>query len=126
MKMNGITIHSSYSPEKEADLFVKHLQIQEGRYMFLLIGAGSGYLEQALTEHFPGSVIVKVFLCTELYNISDKKDLSWHPDSPVSLESFLSAGIEDFMLPVTKLIEWPPCIKAFPEEYGKAVLLIRR
>ncbi len=126
MKINGITIHSSYSPEKEADSFIKRLQLQKGSYVFLLLGAGAGYIEKALTYRFQESTIVKIFLCTELYNASEKKDLSWHPGSPTSLESFLSASIEDFMLPATRLIEWPPCRKAFEAEYWKVIHIIRK
>ncbi len=126
MKINGITIHSSYSPEKEASSFIKSLRIRDGRYVFLLLGAGAGYIEKTLADFFPGSVIIKIFLSTELYNTAEGKDLSWHPGSPVSLESFLSAAIEDFMLPAVRLIEWPPCGKAFAGEYEKAVRLIRR
>ncbi len=121
MKINGISIHSSYSPEKEAQKFLSRQGIAPGSYYFLIIGPGKGYLYKEIKNMFPGSIIVSLYLDKSIYSISDKMGYSWYYGSPTPLKLFLSEIIDDFALPIIRLIEWYPCIKAFPSNSKEVI-----
>ncbi len=119
MKYNGITIHSNYAPEKEASRFVNRINIKKGRYLFLISGAGGGYLKKELLARYPGSIAVSIFYNPNSSEGVCEKTDSWVYGHNITLRSFLETAIPDFLIPVLRIIEWPPCAKAFPEEHKK-------
>ncbi len=119
MKYNGITIHSAYAPEREASRYVDSINIEKGRYLFLLTGPGGEYLKKELIHRYPGSIAVSIYYGKDFYDNAENKDLSWYYGSKTSLKSFLGLSIPDFMLPVLRLVEWKPCSKAFPGIHKK-------
>lgn len=123
MKYNGVTIHSSYSPERDASRFVDNLNIKDGRYLFLISGAGAGFLYKELTRRYPDSIILSIFYNRELYTAGyPGLRNSWIFGSGVPLRSFLNSQIPDYMLPALRLIEWEPCARAFPYAHSTVSL----
>ncbi len=117
MKINGILIHSSYNPVKEAERFIAQYAFKPGKYTFLIIGAGEGYIRNALQKKFPNSKILSLFLQKELFMITPESPFNWFFGSSISLEYFLSLNIEDILISSLRVIEWSPCLKTAPEKY---------
>ncbi len=125
MKKNGILIHSTYSPEKEAERFIFQQKIKQGKYLFLVIGAGQGFLISMLNRMYPGSKILSFYLDDDLFYGAGSPEKSWYPGSPFSLVRFLSNEIEDCFIPLLNLIQWEPCRKAYPDEFNAVMMAIR-
>lgn len=117
MRINGRLIHSSYNPEKEAERYIAQYNFKPGNYIFLVIGAGEGYIRKALKKNFSHPKILSVFLQKELFELAPESSLSWYFGSSISLEYFLSLNIQDILISSLRIIEWSPCIKTAPEKY---------
>ncbi len=114
MKKNSISIRSTYSPEKEAERFILQQHVKKGKYLFIVIGAGQGFLARTLARIYPGSQIVSFYLDDDLFYEAGSPEKSWHPGSSFSLAMFLSNEIDDFFVPLLNLVQWKPCSKAYP------------
>ncbi len=118
MENKNFSIRSSRFPEKEAERFILHQNIKQGKYLFVVIGAGQGYLAKKLSQLYPGSRILSFFLDDNLsHHVDQSSGGIWSPHTKISLHTFLQKNIEDFLLPVIKVIQWKPCIKAYPQIY---------
>ena len=124
MKKNGISIQSTYSPEREAERFILQQKIKQGKYLFLVIGAGQGFLISMLTRMYPGSKILSFYLDDDLLYGAGSPEKSWYPGFPFSLVRFLSNEIEDCFIPLLTLIQWDPCRKAYPDEFNAVMMAI--
>ena len=64
-KINSIFLHSSYNPSREAQNFVKNLNIQFIPSYIVILEAGLGYVLPYLKERFPESKIILIRYCNE-------------------------------------------------------------
>jgi len=115
-----IRIHSAYDPLKEAEIFIRKMDLDNPGTVVIL-GPGLGYITDNLKTGFAGLKIVSIHFSEILYcKTKDKNSPSWHPESSQSLNAFLRANISTFDIEGLKLIEWPPSAAAFPEVSKKA------
>ncbi|HOX32954.1 MAG TPA: DUF115 domain-containing protein [Spirochaetales bacterium] len=82
----------------------------------ILLGPCLGYAVAAARRRLPGALVLSIqyspfFLGRELF----EADASWYPDSPLSLESFLSSAIGEEAASGLAVLDWPPASRAFPE-----------
>ncbi len=113
---NGVLIHSRYDPVREAERFLAEHLLPETNGSVIIFGAGLGYIASALKRKSPGRKIISVNYHYELYKRSPPTDApAWHPESKSSILGFFSACLDEDDAQDLTVLEWPPCIKLFPE-----------
>ena len=117
---NEIYLHSRFSPQKEAQKYLKSWEAEnnpDSSSFIIVFDPGLGYLLSLLSS-IPSKNIVVVFFhqSTAEYCEGHKllKNLNyWKPDSSISLENFLNKMIGGIPLQNIKIMEWLPCSNAF-------------
>ncbi len=128
--IDGITLHSKYSPAREADKFIKSKIKSDGTV--IIIGAGLGYLYTAIEILYPNITVIGIPLDKELGDLSKKLNNSkreqW--DYTINLSSFLKSVINTNNIKGLQVLEWEPTSKVYKEmalEINKTlVMAIRR
>jgi 6-hydroxymethylpterin diphosphokinase MptE-like len=124
IKIQGISLHSPYDPEKEAARFGRETLGTELPSTVVILGEGLAYLSRWTLRTHPSVRILRVFYsmeifrsCNELFRDSqpaDDKD-SWHPGLGISIRDFLNARVGELDVDGLRVLEWPPSARAFPE-----------
>lgn len=120
VKINGVTLHSSYSPENEARRYLDTLNLRKGKGVYILLEPGLGYISQELKKRSPESIVLELH-CSGIFvesHVSDP-DGSWFPESGIPLNTFLHEHISDFSLGLVNILEWPPGGRAFGDIYRR-------
>lgn len=114
--VNGINIHSKYSPLKEAEKFVD--QNITHKSTIVVLGAGLGYVFSILKVRYPNSEIIDIPYNIELGKYSLKLNPSkreqW--DGEQNIDNFLLNIIHEKNIKGLQIIEWNPVAKAFTKE----------
>ncbi|MBA7620034.1 hypothetical protein ES703_27376 [subsurface metagenome] len=114
--LNGVRLHSSYDPVREAERFIKERLKGEKPAVILLLGAGLGYIIQAIQHYFPYARVVPVFYSREVSSHSSRLVSSyWHPGLNQTLLSFLREEIPELDSEGLEIIEWPASARLFPD-----------
>ena len=116
LEINGVYLHSKYSPVKEAEKFVK-TNLQDGNTA-VVIGAGLGYIYKAIAETYPDIKIVGIPLNRELAQYSLEKNWTerYQWDMTTDLNQFLSSTINTNNISGLQIVEWAPSSKIFSEQ----------
>ena len=126
---NGIRIHSAYDPRKEAGRFLDSaLPAGTRPNTIIVIGAGLGYADETAAERWPNADIIAIHLNAELYKnrIGRSRGKSagrikrWHPESDVSLPSFLASAVGEHNVHGLHIIQWPASVSVMPDEANRA------
>ena len=115
LKISTFQIHSSYSPEKEVERFLKTFHLQS-KNLILLCGETLGYMTSFIQKHFPNIQIILIFFhqdFTSLFSIPEGIPF-WTPSGEEHLSSFLQKNIPILNTIGIEVIQWPACAKAFP------------
>ena len=133
LRWGRVFLHSSYDPRREATRFVDAALSGKGTpgatvpSVLLLLGAGMGYVSEALGRRFPGVPQIALFYTKAVFDCAiHRPAASWHPESGVPLETFLHSALAAADLSGLTLLEWPPCASACPEESRTAAAAVRR
>lgn len=137
--VRGSYLHSRYDPEREAQRFVTQALGSERPTVVVLLGAGLGYLVEALRRRDPGVRILSVFYDLAVHQAAiAAPDLSgngppassgtllspagragaaetWHPGHPEPLLDFLRARIQELDGEGLSVIEWPVSARLYPQ-----------
>jgi len=117
LSVNNIQIHSKYNPKKEAAKFlkIKCSNLSCSPSAIIILGAGLGYLVEAVKKAFTGIKIITIYYS---YTIFKKAHLhgteSWHEKLNISLSHFLKNNIGELDIEGLSVIEWTPSAHAFP------------
>ncbi len=113
-----LLLHSAYDPEKEAERFVKQLEVHADDVV-LFLGSCLGYPERALSGLHPGIEILKVYF-SDFFPVKsgEPSSFSWFPGSGESYASFLSRHIDESKFRRLRIVEWEPAERAYPETAG--------
>jgi hypothetical protein len=117
-RIEGIHLHSSYDPEKEARRFVRQSLQQPNPSMILLLGAGLGYLYREITRSFPTAAVAVVFYHEAVWRAFTPAlppGTYWHPGESSTLLQFLRSRIHELEAEGLAVAEWPASARAFPE-----------
>lgn len=116
VNINGISLHSKYSPIKEAEKFVQSNIHRDGT--IIIIGAGLGYIYTVVEDLFPKSSIIGLPLDRELGRQSLKLNKTRRKQWDfINLSSFLNREIDITTIKGLQIITWEPTTKAFNENY---------
>ena len=112
----GLLLHSAYNPRKEAIRFIASNAISKNK-VFIVIGAGLGYLPEELKRQFPESIVIAFSFHDELCKKSRNRFTGpvWSPGLKSSPGDFLLKYLQDDNIENTTVLEWPPEIRAFPK-----------
>jgi len=123
---DGILLHSSYDPGKEAERFLDSRRGQAAPSTYVLLGPCLDYLSPLIRRRYPGSRIVSLqysafFRGKEI----QEADATWYPDSPISLPSFIEAAIGEEASSGIGFLDWAPSARAFPDMARLASAVLR-
>lgn len=115
ISIDGIILHSKYSPIREAEKFIKTNIKATGTV--IIIGAGLGYLYTAIENLNPHIAVIGIPLNKDLGELSRKLNNTnreqW--DLTVTVLSFLNSVINTNNIKGLQVLEWEPTAKAFKE-----------
>ncbi len=122
LRIHGISLHSRYSPYKEAERFVDSLKLKDPLGIYVLIEPGLGYLTLELKKRFPSALFVELHCTDQLEGLYLSGPVArWSPSqfktTNTSFYSFLAKHIPDTGLGRVKILECPPAERAFGETY---------
>jgi hypothetical protein len=113
---NNTFLHSRYDPEKEAVRFINESLKGENPSIVILLGAGLGYLADALCKALPFSKNIFIYYSESIFNLVSKKpELSWHPGMDITASDFIAKHFSDIDLEGLKIIEWTASSLLFPQ-----------
>lgn len=114
-QINNKFIHSRYSPEKEADKFLKN-NIKHPQTL-LILGAGLGYLFKVLAEQYPHTKIISIPYNKELgdksLELNPQKRKQW--DGICDLSQFIRESINEYNLKGLQVLEWEPVTRHYTD-----------
>ncbi len=114
-KVDNLQIHSSYDPRKEAVRFIDSI-FKSTPETIILLGPGLCYIYDEILKRFPVSKVICIFYSKFFFDrFKNNHIFSWHPESGIKIDAFLSDILNEFELEGLKIIEWPPSASAFPE-----------
>ena len=119
VSVDGIKLHSAYSPDKEAERFVRSLECSFNPSYVLVTGPALSYCAEYLRERFPASRLCCVrydrFFCDydEVWDKSFFCDLK----SPVPLSQQIYSYMGEDGLSTCLFASWKPSEQVFPEAY---------
>src|SRR6056297_3172699 len=100
LRIHGISLHSRYSPYKEAERFVDSLKLKDPLGIYVLIEPGLGYLTLELKKRFPSALFVELHCTDQLEGLYLSETVArWSPaqltNTNTSCYSFLAKHIPD-------------------------------
>lgn len=118
--VNGIHLHSSYNPSKEACRFVDSVKCNFSPVYILVTGPALSYCNKYLKELFPNSILCAVHYCDDFSSV----DKIWNKvfiynDSNINLSEELYSFMGDEGLVSCFFLSWSPSEKAFSNLYEK-------
>ncbi len=126
--VDGRPLSSTYDPEREAERFVRTALAGAAAVpTIILFGAAMGHLEAAIAAQAPAARQVRIALSPEVAALAPARPEAplWHPGSRESLTAFLSTWIDESDVPGLRVVEWAPCLAAWPEQARAAQAAIR-
>ena len=129
--INGVHLHSTYDPEKEAQGFVeKNLKILEEKNHILILGLGLGYHVKACVDYYGVQnkkakiMVIEPFVnledIIEENNLLDTKSISIVAGKDID-ELYQSEEFINFLLTGPGVLAYPPSFNLF-KPYFSAVL----
>jgi hypothetical protein len=113
--VGGILLHSRYDPHKQAGGFIRSGLGQKKPGTIILLGAGLGYLVQALRIQCPRTRLICLYYSEELFSRSFcRGDDNWHPRAGRSIIDFLYSCLDETDVEGLESLEWPPSKNLFP------------
>ena len=128
--LRGMYLHSRYDPRVEAERFVQETLRDTQPSLVLLLGAGLGYLIEALHRKAPAARIIPVYYDRCIYAqaasrvsggsgpsspTAEALQRAWQPDSGVTLLEHLRAEISELECEGLAILEWSVSARLFPE-----------
>ncbi len=126
LRVGGAWLHSRYDPEREAARFAERAVRRELPATILVLGAGMGYLLEALHRRFPAARLLAVFYDAAVAERCFARHITaahWHPGRGRELPAFLRETLRDLDVEGLEVVEWGPAARIFPSaaaEAGKA------
>ncbi|MGL1892555.1 MAG: DUF115 domain-containing protein [Spirochaetaceae bacterium] len=116
-KRNGVSLHSKYSPEKEAQRFIDNNNILNGNTI-LILGPAFGYILSILSKSFPESEVISIPYTKDLSEISLNINNTIRKQYlfKQTLSDFLHSVITEKNIKGLQILEWKPTAKAYPDE----------
>jgi hypothetical protein len=125
---DGIRLHSSYDPRKEASRFVEGELSSASTKTVIVIGAGFRYVEEAIVTMYPGTRVLS-FECSRDFanrhadrqqtNEKKAKSAIWYPGGHETPATFLRRQLDELSTVGIRILEWPASIRAFPSEVAR-------
>lgn len=119
---NKVKLHSNYNPSREAENFVKNIQIDYTPLAIIITGPCLSYTHKYLKDRFPNSKLIAIQYShdfTESDKIWNKTFYSCDEKENSLSESIYNYLGEDTLIS-TLFISWIPSQKAFISEYEYA------
>jgi hypothetical protein len=114
--VGGKPLHSRYNPQKEAEKYIRSLNLSPEIRFFILPEPGLGYIIPPLNERFPRAKIIVLHL-SDFFTGDDPVPAVRTPGSGMDLQEFLEKEIPDTEAKTVKIIEWRPALAAYGEDY---------
>jgi hypothetical protein len=122
--IDGVYLHSSYDPLREAKRFVETLDLTPEKVV-LFLGSCLGYIEDRINERYGEIKICRVFFSDYHFSrtIGNTKDSDrcWYPGKNETFARFLSRNISEEEFPRLRVVEWEPAFRGYPDR-GAAIL----
>lgn len=116
VSVNGTTIHSKYSPLKEAEKFVN--QHINGTGTIIILGAGLGYIFNVLEDKYPNANVISIPYNHDLgkhsLQINSNPRKQW--DGSISINKFFQSVINETNIKGLQVAEWHPTATVFSKE----------
>lgn len=113
---NGVSLHSPYDPEREAERFVAAGVGRDAPGTIVVLGEGIGHITRAARTLYPGARVLSLHYATELWaHAPPAAHAAWHPGTPGSALEFLRRALAELDVEGLRVIEWPPSRSLFPE-----------
>ena len=116
VKINGIFLHSVYSPQKESQRFVDLLTCPFKPEYIVITEPGLSYSLKYLKEKFPGAKIGAIRYCHDFDSYNSGFDFVFYKSSNQSLQKQLQTYFTEERIFSVFFISWKPSEKAFPDE----------
>lgn len=116
-RCNGILLHSLYDPMREAEEYLRSLNLPSRMKTILVLGSGLGYLEHCLSSLYPEARVLSIQFSTffegkEIHSLPSF--FCFYPGSNRSVEDFLYERIEGPDFQELQIITWKPSYQAYP------------
>jgi hypothetical protein len=116
VRIDGIALHSSYDPVREAERFVEAELAKERPSTVLVLGEGLGYLADAVQRRHPGARLLLIRYTGGIPDLIGAGSWpSWHPGVLPGVAGFLRAHLGDLDVEGLRVVEWQPSARLFPE-----------
>jgi len=112
LEINGIKLHSSYDPEKEAARFIETAFSNETPGTIILLGAGMDYTLKAIRKQYPAARVLPVYYSTEVYRQCGAQH-GWHPQAGLSLLDYMRENLNELDIKDLKFLTWPASARIY-------------
>src|SRR5204862_64917 len=117
VKVNGISLHSSHDPEREASQYLSRLHGSSVRGLYILLGPGLNYLARDIRARAPRSRILSIqYSAFYSGREAGDSDSAIYGASADAIRRFLEEQLGENDMASLAVIEWPPSAKAYPDE----------
>ena len=125
--LNGIYLHSSYNPTKEAERFAENLTINSYEKTIIIIEPALSYCASFIKKKYPEITLGAIRLCSEFESFNSELDfvIDHFNDNNTELIEKLTSLLGEEKLFSTAFIDWPPSIKAFNTIYLNTINSIK-
>jgi len=126
--LNGVTLHSAYDPEKEANRFVMQLQPEFNPAYIVITEPALSWMAEPLRDRFPEAELCAVRYSKEFTTADKLWDIVFDGTQHAELferKLFDTLGGEEGIY-TTLFTSWQPSAHAFPEQQGNVWNSIRR
>ncbi len=103
--VDGVSIHSKYAPEKQAERFIQNNTDYVSTRTILVVGDGYGYVSAAAKNRFPSAKIISIYVSNHQ---PDFPHSWWNPFQNNPLYAFLRMNLHYSDLIGLKVLFWPP------------------
>ncbi|POR01807.1 hypothetical protein AU468_07580 [Alkalispirochaeta sphaeroplastigenens] len=121
----GILLHSSYDPQREARRFAQALSLDHPRGTALLLGDGTGVVSRELREYYPSLRVIGLRPSPGGVSLEGTE-----PEIPLTrLEGSLRNSLAPLEVTAIQVISWPGASRAIPrwvEQVERSVLAVLR
>lgn len=118
-EINKIKLHSGYNPSREAETFVKNINIDYIPEAIIITGPCLSYTQKYLKERFPDSKLIAIQYTEDFKEYDNIWNKTFY--SSKEKDNSLSDKIFDYLgdetLISTLFLSWTPSQKTFTEEY---------
>ncbi len=117
VEINGLFLHSSFDPVKEANRFVKS-NLKINSTTVVLICPGLNYIADEARKYCSYNIkIVSLYACTIFAEKdNNKSDFIWNAESDLPLKTFLSSVLNELDIEGFSLLKWTASDKIFKRE----------